>query len=276
MMRTVSVHPFDARVEVVDTPLGRVLVCRPLAEIAAHLFTTRDANFRPTDPGSPRAWQQLAHILGVAPERLARVFQVHGHGVVPVEAGGAVPGGEHPPEADALVTDDPSAAVSVRVADCVPILIADRRQHVVAAVHAGWRGTCASIAAATVDALCARYASRPADLVAAIGPSAGPDRFEVGDEVVEAFRDAGHDAGGPVAVVRARAWAKAPRRLVEGQRRPVDRRRRARRVGRGHARLHARASRLVLLASRRRARYRTHGGGHSTARIMMRAWSRRR
>ncbi len=194
MMRTVSVHPFDARVEVVDTPLGRALVCRPLAEVAAHVFTTRDANFRATDPASARAWRHVADILGVAPERLARVHQVHGCGVVAVEAGRAVPGGPDPPEADALVTDDPSIAVSVRVADCVPILIADRRTHVVAAVHAGWRGTCASIAAATVTDLRARYASNPADLVAAIGPSAGPERFEVGLDVVDAFRDAGHDA----------------------------------------------------------------------------------
>jgi YfiH family protein len=192
MMRIVSVHPFDARVEVVDTPLGRALVCRPLAEVAPHLFTTRDVDLRSTEPGTSRQWHRLARILGVAPERLARAHQVHGRGVASVDADTA-PWGDRLPAADALVTDDPTVAVSVRTADCVPILIADRRLRVVAAVHAGWRGTCASIAAATVEELRDRYGSNAHDLVAAIGPSAGPDRFEVGDDVVDAFREAGHD-----------------------------------------------------------------------------------
>lgn len=192
MMRVVSVHPFDARVEIVVTPFGRGLVCGPLAEFAPHVFTTRDANFRPTDPSAPRAWQHLADYLGLAPNRVARVHQVHGCGVAHVAADGAVPRGDHPPQADALVSDDPSVALTVRVADCVPILIGDRRRRVVAAVHAGWRGTCASIAAATVHELRATYGSAPTDLVVVIGPSAGPERFEVGEEVVEAFRAAGH------------------------------------------------------------------------------------
>lgn len=193
MMRTVSVHPFDARVEVVETPLGRALVCRPLADVAPHVFTTRDANLRATNPEAPLQWDRIAHLLGVVPGRVARAHQVHGRVVASADAGADASGDQAPPAADALVSNAPAVAVSVRVADCVPILIADRRLGVVAAVHAGWRGTCASIVAATVEALSTRYGTAPADLVAAIGPSAGPDWFEVGDEVVEAFRQAGHD-----------------------------------------------------------------------------------
>jgi YfiH family protein len=193
MMRGMTPHPFDARVEVIDTPLGRALVCRPLAEVAPHVFTTRDANFRSTDPGAAARTVQLAGLLGVAPDRLARVHQVHSRLVCVAPAGQPVPGGEHPPQADALVTDDPHTALAVRVADCVPILVADRRRPAVAAVHAGWRGTSQSIAAATVATMRDAYGCDPADLIAVIGPSACGDRFEVGEDVVDDFRASGHD-----------------------------------------------------------------------------------
>jgi YfiH family protein len=193
MMRGVIPHPFDARVEVVDTPLGRALVCRPFADLAPHVFTTRDANFRSTDPGAVARTAQLAVVLGVAPDRLARVHQVHSAIVRVVPGDQPVPGGEHPPHADALVTDDRATALAVRVADCVPVLIADRRRPAVAAVHAGWRGTGRSIVAVTVATMREAYGCDPADLVAVIGPSASADRFEVGEDVVEEFRAAGHD-----------------------------------------------------------------------------------
>jgi YfiH family protein len=192
MMRSVNPHPFDARVDVVDTTLGRALICRPFADIAPHVFTTRDANFRSTDPGATHRTRQLAGVLGVAPDRLARVHQVHSAIVRVVRTGEPVPGGEHPPQADALATDDPGTALAVRIADCVPILIADRRRRAVAAVHAGWRGTCASIVSASVAAMGEAFGSDPADLAAAIGPSACVECFEVGDEVVDLFREAGH------------------------------------------------------------------------------------
>src|SRR5207237_1150972 len=87
----------------------------------------------------------------------------------------------------------PSSAVGVRVADCVPMLLADRRLHVAAAAHAGWRGTVQNAAAAAVRAMSGEFGSDPGDLVAAIGPSLGPCCSEVGDEVAEAFGMAMHD-----------------------------------------------------------------------------------
>lgn len=88
-------------------------------------------------------------------------------------------------EGDALLTDRPGLAVGVKTADCVPILIADPVHRAVAAVHAGWRGTAASIGVRTVERMTAEFGSRPGDLVAAIGPSIGKCCFEIGPEVAE-------------------------------------------------------------------------------------------
>lgn len=88
---------------------------------------------------------------------------------------------------DALVTNVAGLMVGVRTADCVPILLVDHRRRAVAAVHAGWRGTAARIAARAVDAMARDYGSRPEDLTAAIGPSIGKCCYEVGPEVVSAL-----------------------------------------------------------------------------------------
>jgi polyphenol oxidase len=92
-------------------------------------------------------------------------------------------------EGDALITDVPGALVAVRTADCIPILLVDTGTRAVAAVHAGWRGTVAHIAARTVEAMAARFGSRPEDLLAAIGPGIGGCCYEVGPEVAVKFRE---------------------------------------------------------------------------------------
>lgn len=91
---------------------------------------------------------------------------------------------------DAIVTDAPGRPIGVFTADCAPILLAAPDHGVVAAVHAGWRGTVAGVAAAAVRAMQGRYGVAPAEVRAAIGPTIGPCCFEVGDEVVEALRAA--------------------------------------------------------------------------------------
>lgn len=90
-------------------------------------------------------------------------------------------------EGDALITDCAGTLLSIRTADCLPILIADVRNRAVAAVHAGWRGTLAGIAVKTVGALEARFGARREDLRVAIGPGIGPCCFEVGPEVAVQF-----------------------------------------------------------------------------------------
>jgi YfiH family protein len=159
-----------------------VLRAAALIPLAAHVFTSRDRTFR--DPGD---YDALAETLGVAASDIVRVRQVHGRTVLIVHPGDPVCAPDDEAEgADAIVSFDPARAIAVRVADCVPLLLADRQHRVVAAAHAGWRGTCAGIAHATVQAI-AEAGIAAGDLVAAIGPSAGSCCYQVDDRVRTAF-----------------------------------------------------------------------------------------
>jgi YfiH family protein len=166
-----------------DAPWGHALRCAALDPIAPHLFSTRQLEL-----SSPGHGDALAASLEAT--RLVQVNQVHGRAHLVVKKGGSVPAER--PEADVIVSNAPDAAVAVRAADCVPVLIADRATGAVAAVHAGWRGTCAGASPAAVSALQAEFGSRPDDLVAAIGPSIGVCCYEVGPELVDAFAAAGY------------------------------------------------------------------------------------
>jgi YfiH family protein len=86
-------------------------------------------------------------------------------------------------EGDGLLTGEPGITVSIRTADCLPILIADARTGAVAAVHAGWRGTAAGIAGLAVDRMRSEFGAKPQDLLAAIGPGIGKCCYQVGIEV---------------------------------------------------------------------------------------------
>jgi len=91
------------------------------------------------------------------------------------------------PRGDAHVTRTPGLLLAVQTADCVPILLADPKHRAVAAVHAGWRGTLRRIAAKTIGRMQMLFGSRPADVIAALGPGIGRCCYEVGPEVVQAF-----------------------------------------------------------------------------------------
>ena len=90
-------------------------------------------------------------------------------------------------EADCLVTDRPGSYLSIRTADCIPILMADERLRAVAALHAGWRGTAQMIALAAIETLRHGFGGRPQDLIAAIGPGICGKCYEVGPEVAGQF-----------------------------------------------------------------------------------------
>jgi purine-nucleoside/S-methyl-5'-thioadenosine phosphorylase / adenosine deaminase len=94
---------------------------------------------------------------------------------------------EDAPQADALVTRSPELLLSVQTADCVPILLADTRHRVVAAIHAGWRGTLARIAVKALGRMRMEFGTRTGDVVAALGPAIGRCCYEVGPEVAQAF-----------------------------------------------------------------------------------------
>lgn len=91
-------------------------------------------------------------------------------------------------EGDALITVTPGRFLSVRTADCIPILLVDERQRAVAAVHAGWRGTVQEIAAKTAAALAACFGSRMEDMAVAIGPGICGKCYTVGPEVASQLR----------------------------------------------------------------------------------------
>jgi polyphenol oxidase len=124
----------------------------------------------------------------ISQDQMAQVRQVHSALCLTVDGPGCAG------EADALITSEPGLAVSVRTADCFPILLADGRRNVVAAVHAGWRGTAARIVMETIATMRYRFGTNPADIRAAIGPGIGVCCYEVGEEVGRKFglNGAGH------------------------------------------------------------------------------------
>jgi len=99
----------------------------------------------------------------------------------------ADPGRQGLRRADGHITAEPSLLLAVQTADCIPVLVADRRQRVVAAFHAGWRGTVKRIVEIGIGRMRLAYGSRPADLIAAIGPGASACCYAVGEEVFSEF-----------------------------------------------------------------------------------------
>ena len=170
-----------------ETDAGLVLRSEALDPYAHHVCTTRKLEFRDRRP-SPD-YDRLAGLLMVTPDHLITVTQVHGSIVFTASD---EPSREQP-DADAIVLSDPQRAATVRVADCVPVLIADRHRRVVAAIHAGWRGTVAAVTRATVRAI-TELGVPAADLVAAIGPSIGPCCYQVDAAVRDPFLAARPDA----------------------------------------------------------------------------------
>ena len=169
---------------------GDALRCHRLDPHAQHLFTSKQLQLPADD-----AWRQVLASVGSTPEKLMRVKQVHGNAVRILKRG-AIDAGAHSqkPDGDAIVSNEPGLALAVVVADCVPILLCDPVGGAAAAIHAGWRGTCARIASTAVETMQREFGTDPRDLVAAIGPSAGPDDYEVSEELRTAFLDAGHRA----------------------------------------------------------------------------------
>lgn len=121
--------------------------------------------------------------LGLAPDRLVTVYQVHGTTVAPV---GTPWSRDAAPRADALVTATPGIALGILTADCAPVLFADPLARVVAAAHAGWKGAFTGVAEATLAAM-VEHGARPGRVVAAIGPCIAQPSYEVGPEFRERF-----------------------------------------------------------------------------------------
>ncbi len=178
-----------------EAPWGRALRSKSLTEVADHFFTSLPLRLRGEEGQEERDWALVASAIGVTDDRLRRLKQVHGNRVVVARASEGRTGQPwRQPEADIILSDDPDIALAVQVADCVPLLVADCATGVVAAAHAGWRGTASNVAGTTVAALQREFGSRPADLLVAHGPSIGSCCYEVGEELMEEFRRSGFGA----------------------------------------------------------------------------------
>ena len=92
---------------------------------------------------------------------------------------------------DAFITNLPGVAIGVRTADCVPVLLYDPVKRVVAAIHAGWKSTVLHISQKAINVMMQRFSCRPEGMNAVLGPSIGPDSFQVGEEIAEHFKNAG-------------------------------------------------------------------------------------
>jgi YfiH family protein len=125
----------------------------------------------------------FCHQLGYSPEQMAWSKQVHGDGIRIVDSPGGSEG--H----DALVTDVPRILLAVSIADCTPVLICDPVKRVIAAVHAGWKGTVAGLAAKTLMKMQECYGTNFADCRVFIGACIDECSFEVGNEVAVQFDD---------------------------------------------------------------------------------------
>lgn len=169
-------------------PWGDALRCRPLEACTQHLFTSKQLGLP-----SPERWREALASVGATPDCLMRVKQVHGKSVRVLMRGAVrADAADERPDGDAIVSNQAGLVLAVMVADCVPLLVVDPVAGAAAAIHAGWRGTCAQIARTAIERMVREFGTRPADLIAAVGPSAGPDDYEVGESLVAAFLDAGH------------------------------------------------------------------------------------
>src|SRR5260221_1600598 len=137
------------------------------------------------NPGAvERNFQLVYDTLELDRKRACTVWQVHSADTV--IASGAVEGRRWLARADGIVSNSPGVPLMMRFADCVPVLLYDPKHAAIGMAQAGWRGTVKQVVVKVLEAMQAAYSTEPADVQAAIGPSIGPDHYQVGPEVVEA------------------------------------------------------------------------------------------
>jgi hypothetical protein len=129
--------------------------------------------------------KQFLQAIGANELSLVAIEQIHSDIVHRIDSATGVIGNHA--QGDALLTSVPGILLAVQTADCVPILLADRKRRAVAAIHSGWRGTLLRIAAKALGRMRMEFGTSPEDTIAAIGPSIGRCCYEVGSEVAAAF-----------------------------------------------------------------------------------------
>jgi len=130
--------------------------------------------------------QDFFAALKASKVRVIALRQIHSDIVQVVNSASSELAGDAP-KGDALLTNEPGFLLLVQTADCVPILLADKKRRAIAAIHAGWRGTLQRIAEKALGRMQMEFGTRPKDVIAALGPGIGQCCFEVGPEVVVEF-----------------------------------------------------------------------------------------
>ncbi|MCD8282530.1 MAG: peptidoglycan editing factor PgeF [Prevotella sp.] len=148
-----------------------------------------------------RDYRRIAALINIPEERIVAPHQSHSTRVVEIDDGllsaPELVRKERLEGVDAVYTNISDVCIGVSTADCVPVLLCDRYgERVVAAIHAGWRGTVGRIAQHTIEVMTDAYNIKPETLFAVIGPAISFERFEVGDEVYDEFSRAGFDMNG--------------------------------------------------------------------------------
>lgn len=138
--------------------------------------------------------QLMAQAMGYKDADTRTTWQVHSADVLVLQDRAPQP---WPPiQSDAVITAQTDLPLIMRFADCVPLFFHDPVKRVIGMAHAGWRGTVAGVGPATIQTMQDAFGCQPEDIIAGIGPSIGPDRYEVGPEVVAQIQEAFEDSAG--------------------------------------------------------------------------------
>ncbi len=140
-----------------------------------------------TDENISKNWDMVAAAFGVSRRNFIQVHQVHGDRILTIDDAESQTFDPQDLGYDAIITNRPGLALCMKTADCVPVLMVDTEKRIVAAVHAGWRGSSLNISGKVLRLLSERYGTRPQDVQAAIGPAIGACCYEVDAKVYEAM-----------------------------------------------------------------------------------------
>jgi YfiH family protein len=165
--------------------------CTRLGGVSEEDYKSLNISFKEGDLESKvlQNWNRLAMAFAIPLENFLTLNQVHGDDIFVIKSYGEYLPTDKALDYDAIVTTRQNLAICIKTADCVPVFIVDRAKKIIAAVHAGWKGTALEITAKVINLLYDRYDSSPHDILAAIGPSIGLCCFELDEESADTFRN---------------------------------------------------------------------------------------
>jgi len=164
--------------------------CTRLGGVSDGDYKSLNISFKEGDLESKvlQNWNRLAMAFAIPLENFLTLNQVHGDDIFVIKPYGDYFPTDKALDYDAIVTNRENLAICIKTADCVPVFIVDRAKKIIAAVHAGWKGTALEITAKVANLFFEKYDSSPRDILAAIGPAIGLCCFELDEEPAETFR----------------------------------------------------------------------------------------